>query len=165
MGFIVACEDEATFGLIPTISRGWARKGSQPIALRNNQHEATNVFGARTIKTFVFAFYKRKTQRCFVDFLQKLLRKFRRICLFIDNAPGHHGKLVVKFIEMHKKTFHIEYFPKYSPELNPVEPCWKPARKEVGNRLIRSLSSLKYRVSTIFKRPFLMPKMFKYLSD
>lgn len=161
----MACQDEATFGLIPNVVRGWARKGSRPIAQQNYQHKYTNVFGARTKRTFVFSFTKKKTQRQFIAFLKKLLKRWGKVCLFVDNAPWHRGKRVDEFLTAHRKTFRIVYFPKYSPELNPVEPCWKPARKAVGNRFIVSLPAMKYHLRKVFNNHSLTPKMFNYLSD
>jgi len=161
----VACQDEATFGLIPNVVRGWAKKGSRPVAPQNYQHKRINVFGARTKRRFVFSFSRKKNQRRFVAFLRDLLKRWGRVCLFVDNGPGHKGKIVDEFLENHHKTFQLIYFPKYCPELNPVEPCWKPARKAIGNRLILSLEAMKYYLRKIFNNPFLMPKMFNYLSD
>lgn len=121
--------------------------------------------GARTKRTFVFSFSGKKNQRCFVAFLGKLFRRWGKVCLFIDSGPGHQGKIVDEFLTVHQKTFRFVRFPKYCPELNPVEPCWKPARKVVGNRLITSVPAMKYHLRKIFRKPFLMPKMFKYLSN
>ena len=165
LGFVVACQDEATFGLIPWVVQGWARKGSKPEILHNYQYKSINVFGARSKRTFVFMFAKRKTQKDFVAFLKKMLKRWGRVCLFIDSAPWHRGKIIDKFLAEHKKTIHVEYFPKYSPQLNPVEPCWKPARKHVGNRFIPSLQTMQYHLQKVFNNPSLIPKMFHYLSD
>ena len=164
-GFVVACQDEATFGLIPAVTRGWARKGSQPARSHNYQHKYINVFGARTKRTFVFSFTKRKTQRQFVAFLRKLSKRWGKVCLFIDSAPGHRGKLVDGFLTTHQKTFRIIRFPKYCPELNPIEPCWKPARRTVNNRFVVSLPAMKYHLRKVFSDASLMPRMFNYLSD
>lgn len=164
-GFVVGCQDEATFGLIPNVVRGWARRGSRPGAPQNYQHEYINVFGARTKRTFVFSFSKKKTQREFVAFLRKLSRRWGKVCLFVDNAPGHKGKIVNEFLKTHRRSFRLVRFPKYCPELNPVEPCWKPARKAAGNRLMISLPAMKYHLRKVFNENLLMPKMFNYLSD
>lgn len=164
-GFVVACQDEATFGLIPWVVRGWARKGSRPVRQHNYQHKYINVFGARNEQDFVFSFTKKKTQIEFIAFLKKLEKHWKKVCLFIDSAPGHRGKLVEKFLEEHKESLHIERFPKYSPQLNPVEPCWKPARKVIGNRFITSIPSMKYHLTKVLSDPTSMPKMFNYLSD
>jgi transposase len=83
----------------------------------------------------------------------------------VDNARAHHGKLVKNFMKHHPKTFRLEYFPKYTPELNPTEACWKPARKVLSNRLIKSLPSAQYHLRKVFKNEKNMPKMFQYLGD
>lgn len=44
-GFIVACQDEAIFGLIPNIVRGWAEKGSRPTQEHNFQHNTLMYLG------------------------------------------------------------------------------------------------------------------------
>ena len=164
-GFVIAAEDEATFGLIPHVVRGWARKGSRPVANQNFQHKWRNVFGARTKRSFVFSFAKKKTQRPFVAFLHLLLSRWRRVCLFVDGVPGHKGKLVDAFLAAHRKTFRLFKFPKYCPELNPVEQCWKPAREATGKRLIRSIPTMLYHLRKAFGSHKLLPKMFGYLSD
>lgn len=164
-GFVVGCEDEATFGLLPIIKRGWATKGSRPVVVMNSKNECTNVFGARSRYSFVFIFAQRKNQKTFVKFLNKLLKRWGRVLLFVDNGPCHHGKIVDKFMRDHAKTFRMAYFPKYSPDLNPVEQCWKPARKVLSNRLLPSLPSAQYHITKVFSNPSFMPKMFKYLSN
>jgi len=164
MGYTVASQDEATFGLIPWVVRGWARKGSRPIAHQAYQHKCIHIFGARSKREFVYSFSKKQNQRCFVAFLEKLSKRWGKVLLFIDNAPWHKGKLVNEFMAAHADTFKIEYFLKYCPELNPVEPCWKPARKTVGNRMVGSISTMKYHLKKVFDDPFSMPKMFQYLS-
>ncbi len=74
-GFVVACQDEATFGLIPILSRGWAQKGSRPVAHMNFRQDSISVMGARSQRAFVFSFCKRKTKRRFVRFLRQLQKR------------------------------------------------------------------------------------------
>lgn len=162
-GFVVAAEDEATFGLIPHVVRGWAKKGSRPVAHQNFQHKWRSVFAARSKRSFVFSFATNKTQKPFVNFLAKLLKHWGRVCLFVDDAPGHKGKLVNEFLVTHRKTFRMFKFLKYCPELNPVEQCWKPAREATGKRLIRSIPTMLYHLRKIFGNRKLLPKMFNYL--
>jgi hypothetical protein len=71
----VGTQDEATFGLIPIIQRGWARKGSKPIVNINQSNRYTNVFAARSKRSFVFSFRKNKRQKDFIAFLEKLRRR------------------------------------------------------------------------------------------
>ncbi|MGH2612771.1 MAG: IS630 family transposase [Rhabdochlamydiaceae bacterium] len=164
-GFVVGCEDEATFGLLPIIKRGWARRGSKPIVTINSKNVCTNVFGARSKRSFVFSFAKRKRQKDFVRFAIKLLKRWNKVFLFVDKGPCHHGKIVDKFLNDHPETFRLEFFPSYSPDLNPQEQCWKPARKKLSNRFLPSLESMKYHLSSEFDDPSFMPKMFDYLSN
>jgi transposase len=65
----------------------------------------------------------------------------------------------------HRKTFRLFYFPTYSPQVNPVEQCWKPVRKALSNRVLLSLPSAKYHLRKEFDREDFLPKMFKYLSN
>jgi len=161
----VGAQDEATFGLLPLIARGWARKGSKPVAVINSKNECINVFGARTTRAFVYIFAKRKRQRDFVRFLRKLQQRWNRVLLFVDNGPCHHGKIVNAFLRTHRKTFKLVYFLKYTPELNPTEQCWKPARKALANRVLRTLPAAQYHLRATFDNTKAMPKMFKYLRD
>src|SRR3989344_4919987 len=107
--FVVAAQDEATFGLIPVVARGWARRGSNPVVLINHKNTSTNVFGARTQRGFVYAFTKRKRQREFLRFVRRALRRWGRVLFFIDNGPAHRGKRVDEFCRQHKKTLRLVY--------------------------------------------------------
>lgn len=164
-GFVVGCEDEATFGLLPIIKRGWAKKGSHPVVVISSKNKCTNVFGARSKSAFVFSFSKKKNQMAFVKFLNKVIKRWGKVCLFADNGPCHHGKLVDAFKGSHKGTFRLFNFPVYSPELNPIEQCWKPGRRTLSNRVLPSLPSAKYHLVKVFSDPKNLPRMFKYLSD
>ena len=161
----MGAEDEAAFGLIPLVARGWARKGSRPTTTICHKNEYTNVFGAQSASSFVFSFSKTKNSRDFVRFTEKLSRRWGRVLLFVDSAPAHKGKRVEAFLSSHKKTFRLERFPKYTPELNPTEQCWKPARKCLSNRLIKTLPAAKYHLSKTFNDKKAMPIMFHYLRD
>lgn len=123
------------------------------------------MFGARSVCSFVFLFSKKKNQRAFVRFLEKLLKRWGRVCLFVDNGPCHHGAIVDAFLRSHRKTFRLFYFPTYSPQVNPVEQCWKPARRALSNRVLLSLPSVKYYLRKEFGSEDFLPKMFKYLSN
>ena len=157
-------QDEATFGLIPLITRAWARRGSHPFVKINHSNKCTNVFGARSSKSFVFSFSKKKRQQQFISFLKKLTRRWGKFLLFVDNAKAHKGTKVRAYLREHK-TIKLEYFPKCSPEENPTEQCWKPARAALANRALHSLDAAKYHLRKTFNNSKAMPKMFYYLRD
>ena len=98
-GFVVGTQDEATFGLIPLIMRGWAKRGSHPIVKINHKNECTNVFGARSAKSFVYFFRKKKRQKQFIEFLEKLRHRWGRYLLFVDGAKAHSGAKVRVYLK------------------------------------------------------------------
>ena len=159
----MAAEDEATFGLIPFVSRSWAKKGSAPTVLINHENKYTNVFAARSKTCFVFMFSKKKKQKDFIKFCEKLIERWNKVLLFVDGAPAHKGAKIRIFCEEHKKIFKLVRFLPYTPELNPTEQCWKPARKVLSNRLLRNINIAKYHLRKTFNDKSSMPKMFHYL--
>ena len=161
----MGCEDEATFGLLPNVMRGWARRGSRPIAPINFQRKYTNVFATRTQRCLVYSFSKKKKQKQFVAHCKQALKRFGRLVLFVDSGPCHGGKLVRAFLASRRKCFRLFRFSKYSPELNPTEQCWKPARKDLANRALQTVEGVKYRLRNVFNNPKNMPKMYEYLRD
>ena len=164
-GFVVAAEDEATFGLIPILNRRWAKVGSRPVANMNFKQKSVKVMGARSQQAFVFTFGKKSNKLRFVKFMNLLLRRWGKVLLFADHATWHKGKEIEDFLRRHKKTFKLLYFPRRTPELNPVEQCWKPGRQVLSNRLLLTLSAAKYHLKKTFDNPSLLPKMFRFLSN
>jgi len=160
----VGTQDEATFGLIPIIARGWARRGSHPFVKINHANKCTNVFGARSRKSFVYSFTKKKRQAQFIRFLEKLRRRWGKFLLFVDNAKAHKGAKVKAYLREHK-TAKLDYFPKCSPEENPTEQCWKPGRNALANRVLPTLNAAKYHLRKTFDNTKELPKMFHYLRD
>ena len=160
----MASEDEATFGLIPLVSRGWGRKGGRLTVLVHQENKFTNVFAARSKKSFVFMFSKKKKAKDFIRFSRKLIDRWNKVLLFVDGAPCHKGA-ARKFCEEHKKVFKLVRFPAYTPELNPTEQCWKPARKALSNRLLKTMPAAKYHMRKTFNKKDSTPKLFQYLRD
>lgn len=97
--------------------------------------------------------------------MDKLRRRWKKYLLFVDNAKAHKGAKVMAYLQQHKNTIKLEYFPKCTPEENPTEQCWKPARIALANRVLPSLNAAKYHLRKTFDNKKAMPKMFKYLRD
>jgi len=161
----VAAGDEATFGLIPILNRRWAKVGSHPVANMNFKHKYVKVMGARSKRAFVFTFGKKNNKLRFVKFMQLLLSRWGRVFFIVDHAPYHKGKEIQEFLQRNRKTFRMLYFPRRTPELNPVEQCWKPGRQVLSNRLLRTLPAAKYHLYKTFSNRSLLPKMFQFLSN
>jgi len=90
-----------------------------------------------------------QTERGFVDgltilgFLQRLLRQYRGpIILLWDSAGVHIRRAVLDFIATHPRL-ELVVFPKYAPELNPVEYLWGQVTHFLAGRAPRNLAELR----------------------
>ena len=104
-------QDEASFGLIGVVRRGWAEKGSRPKVLLYHVRKYVNVFAVRTKRNFIYLYSKKKSQKAFIRLLKKARKKLGRIFLFVDGAKAHKGKLVKKFLKKNRKTIRLTFFP------------------------------------------------------
>lgn len=90
-----------------------------------------------------------QTERGFVDgltilgFLKRLLRQYRGpIILLWDSAGVHIRRAVLDFIAAHPRL-ELVVFPKYAPELNPVEYLWGQVTHYMAGRAPRDLAELR----------------------
>ena len=80
------------------------------------------------------------------NFLRMLLRHLRGpVILLWDGAPIHKGKV---FLKLQRKfpRLHLERFPAYAPELNPVEWIWKVFNDRTANSLLRDKQHIRQRL-------------------
>ena len=87
-----------------------------------------------------------------------------KVLLLWDHLPAHHA--VDRYFEdTHPDWFEFEYFPTYSPELNPVEPCWNQMKNVyLSNFVPASDEELTSAVQAAAKRineEQLLPSFFK----
>lgn len=72
-----------------------------------------------------------------VKLLEKIKAKYQRrlkpkipVLMIWDGAPWHRGA-VKEFLKHNYDWLTLEYFPPYSPELNPEEYIWKQAKEAI----------------------------------
>jgi transposase len=58
---------------------------------------------------------------------------------------------------------HIEYFPSYSPELDPTEQSWRAIKKWLGIRYWRDKNEFKEELITGLKQDFVTVPIYDYL--
>ena len=63
-----------------------------------------------------------------------------KICVVLDNASYFTANAVQEFVE--DTPIELCYLPRGSPELNPVEECWRQLNQALGNRLFDTLDEL-----------------------
>jgi transposase len=82
-----------------------------------------------------------------IRFLRALQNEFgEKIHVLLDNASYFKSQKVRDFVE--ETAIEITYFPRGSPDLNPVEECWRQLKRALGNRFFESLNELRPAVRT-----------------
>lgn len=142
-------EDECIFRLDPTIGRTWAERGSKPLCIVSGSKEKIFLFGALDeCGKLHHKFYDKQDSDSFIDFLKMLLEIYDKIILVNDRAPWHRSKKTRLFIDKNKDSISVISLPRYSPETNPTEECWKQIRANVTkNTLFSSKEEMQTRIS------------------
>jgi transposase len=84
--------------------------------------------------------------------LQHLLGRTRGPLLLVwDNAPIHQRRKVQQFIRSQPRM-QVENFPRYAPELNPVEFVWTQADEYTAGSAPAHVSELKRNVQAALRR-------------
>ena len=125
--------DESGFLMVPLVQRTWAPRGQTP-QLRHRQvhHTRVSAIGLLTVsprrrRLGCYYFLQRHDSiddTVIVAVLRQLRRHFRRPIVLLWDRLGSHRS---GFLEDYLKTvpdLHVEFFPPYAPELNPVEALW-----------------------------------------
>jgi putative transposase len=150
LGAHLAFLDESGFWLIPTRRRTWAPEGHTPIISYSYKHDRLSTLGALTVspKRQHLGLYLRWQPRNFqavdvADFLCALLRHLRGPLIVLwDRGSIHRGPAIEAVCQAHPRL-HLEAFPAYAPELNPVEQVWNDFKSHTANSLPRHLRDLR----------------------
>ena len=142
------------------ITRSWSPRGQTPRQRSELNHKLRFSLlgalvvspGAQRVRLHV------QTERGFVDgltilgFLQRLLRQHRGpIVLLWDSAGVHIRRAVLDFIAAHPRLA-LVVFPKYAPELNPVEYLWGQVTRFLAGRAPRDLVELRTLLQAAIRR-------------
>ena len=152
-GWNVVCEDESIVVYDSIVKKVWAIKGSNPIVLVTGKHKKTCLFGAVSLdKRQIFRQSKKINQDSFLNFLKEIKKKFKKFVLYMDKAPWHNNKKIEKYLKKQKRCIRVIWFPKYSPELNPVEECWRQSKDSVvGSKFYYKFESMKKEFSSYLR--------------
>lgn len=107
------------------------------------------MFGALDeFNNFQHRFASEQNSDSFIEFLNMLLRIYPKIILVLDRASWHRSNKTKSFLEKNKDRIDIIYLPRYNPESNPTEECWKQIRKSVTtNNLFNSKEEMQTKIS------------------
>ena len=143
--FRIVCEDESTFLYDSTSRKVWVQKGIKPRRLVTGLHKRIHIFGFLSEdKKKMFVSDNKMNAKSFLKLLYKIRKRFGKIILIIDRASWHKAKKVQKYFRKHRRELKIVWFPRGCPEMNPVEECWRQAKREVnGGRVHESFEVMK----------------------
>jgi len=118
--------------LQPTRRRTWAREGQTPIQKAWDRYDRLSGLGAVVLTprqhrlAFYFQVFRENIHTEEVtEFLRHMHRHFRRQVILVWDRWSVHKAARRYFQAHHPDWFQFEALPGYSPELNPVEQCWK----------------------------------------
>lgn len=135
MDFVIVAFDEAKFQLVPEFKRIWFPRGETPKGAFFFSAKKLLTFGALTSDhKFFYDFHDSQnslTFRCFLRDFIKTLNKKKKYVFILDNAGYHKTQTVRNLLEEYSSFISVEYLPPYSPELNPIETCWKVTKNVV----------------------------------
>ena len=167
MGHEIIAIDEASFQLTTTYKKIWFPRGETPRAAFFWSSKKLVTFGALTSKhKFFYDFYDSQNSLTFKCFLRTLFNKLsrkRRYVLVLDNV-GYHKTSCIRSLLQEYPHVSVEYLPPYSPELNPIEPCWKATKDRVTkSQYFASLDDMQIALESFWASHIFMQNFMRYL--
>lgn len=167
MGFEIIAIDEAKFQLTTTYKKIWFPRGETPRAAFFWSSKKLITFGALTSShKFYYDFYDSQNSLTFKHFLRSLfdkLSKKKNYVLVLDNA-GFHKTICIANLIREYPNIYVEYLPPYSPELNPIETCWKVTKNKVTkSQYFESIDDMQEALESFWEGHIFMQNFMRYL--
>ncbi len=137
-------QDEVHFQVTTSVTRKWVPKGSKPKIGSAPGRKSVPYSGYVVPSTGELVINKPTwfNYETVIQSLRDFIRSYsvadgKKIYMVIDNAPWH--KKAYRLIQDEKleeysdirKKLELVKLPPYSPDLNPIEQCWRITRREV----------------------------------
>lgn len=130
--------DESEALTHPYLAHAWARRGADLRVQAPGQTKKVAMMGALNAVTRELTVHTSCTKRSadFVALLDEIGRRcgpgsaapVRPVVLVLDNGPIHTSKLTTKALSR-RPWLTVEWLPKYAPELNDIERCWRDLKR------------------------------------
>jgi transposase len=134
--------DESEALTHPYLARCWARRGTELRIEAPGQAKKQAMLGAFDPVRRRLLVHTSATKRS-ADFLALLdqlgaaygiAKRARPLVAVLDNGPIHTSKLTTRAVAA-RPWLTLEWLPKYAPELNPIERCWRDLKQHyLANR-------------------------------
>ena len=128
--------DESEALTHPYLARCWARRGTELRIEAPGQAKKQAMLGAFDPVRRRLLVHTSPTKRStdFVDLLDQIgavygiAKRVRPLIAVLDNGPIHRSKLTTKALA-ERTWLTLEWLPKYAPELNDIERCWRDLKQ------------------------------------
>jgi len=165
---IIIAFDEVSFQLLSSYKRIWFLKGEKPKGAFFWSNKKLLTFAALTSEhKFYYEFYAAQNSIVFCDFLKiviEQLDKSKKYVFILDNAAFHKTQLVRDLIEEQSLWVKLEFIPPYSPELNPIETCWKVTKNAVTkSQLFQTRREMQIKLEEFWTKHIFMQEFITYL--
>lgn len=136
-------QDEARVGQRGSVSRTWARKGTRPRLVRQQQFEYTYIFGAvcparDEAVGLVMPAVNTAAMLVHLEHISMNVPEGRHAVIVLDKAAWHTTKRLKRF-----SNISLLPLPSASPELNPTEQVWQTLRDEhLANRCYKDYNDI-----------------------
>jgi transposase len=135
------------------------------VRYEHKRKERHCVFGALGESIFIRDFAERFNSTTFKGFLLKLISLFKYVVVVMDHARYHTSREMQEFYTKSKDSLHVEYFPSYSPELNPAKIPWRETKRWLSRVCWNNNDELKEQLEFAFKQDFVKIKIYDYLRN
>jgi len=119
--------------------------------------------GALNTEHFIYELSDKLNSDIFKNFLLRLIDQFKKVVIVIDHGPYHVSKNMQEFYVENREHLHVEYFPSYSPELDPIEQSWRETKKWLAIRNWDNKADLKEQLISAFQQDFVKIPIYDYL--
>jgi transposase len=142
--------DESEALTHPYLARCWARRGTELRIQAPGQAKKRAMLGAFDPVHRRLLVHTSPTKRStdFIDLLDQLGAAYgitepaRPLVAVLDNGPIHTSKLTTKALAA-RPWLTVEWLPKYTPELNDIERCWRDLKQhQLANRTFTDADAL-----------------------
>jgi len=162
MDATVVCIDQTKKSVQVEPRAAWFPRGTRPSVELSGQRDWTCLLGAITEDgdRFFSRFTEYVTAEHAKHFILALCEEFEDdLIVVLDGAPYFQASAVTDLAARDDLAFVT--LPAYSPELNPVEECWRQLQNALSNRFFDSLTELTTAIDDALKH-LSTPKVSNY---
>ena len=153
MDATVVCIDQTKKSVQVEPRAAWFPRGTRPSVELSGQRDWTCLLGAITEDgdRFFSRFEEYVTAEHANHFILTLCEEFEDdLLVVLDGAPYFQAPAVTDLAARDDLAFVT--LPSYSPELNPVEECWRQLQSALSNRFFDSLDELTTAIDTALEK-------------